>query len=314
MNDPLTPFLDHQGVLILDGGLATELERRGEDLADPLWSAKTLVERPEVVRAVHEEYLLAGADCIASASYQATFEGLARRGLSWSEAEALLLDSVTLAREARDGFQETIGTASGRLRPLVAASVGPYGAFLADGGEYRGDYDLDVAALKEFHAPRLAILANAGADLLAFETVPSFDEAVAIVELLEASAGIPGWISFTCRDEEHISDGTPLRDVLSEIEPCERLLAVGVNCTPPELISPLLRGIRGATEKPLVVYPNSGESWDAVAKAWIDEPSATRLEDQAAEWHALGARLIGGCCRTTPETISRIRGRLIPDG
>ena len=170
-----------------------------------------------------------------------------------------------------------------------------------------------VDGLSAFHTGRLAILERSGADILAVETIPSVDEARAIVRLLDETTGPPAWISFTCRDEERISDGTPLAEVLGEIEGCERIVAVGVNCTPPELISPLLRSIEGATRKPLVVYPNSGEGWDAEAKEWVDEPSATRLEEQVEEWRALGVRLVGGCCRTTPRTIARIRARLVAD-
>ena len=309
--NPLVPFLDRQPVLILDGGLATELEARGEDLDDPLWSAKVLVERPELLRQVHREYLFAGADCVASASYQATFEGLAERGFSPERAAALLRTSVDLAVEARDEFWSDAAHRGNRLRPLVAASVGPYGAYLADGSEFRGDYDLDLDALAEFHRERLGVLSASGADLLAFETVPSRIEALALARLLDGTTGPPAWMSFSCRDGRCISDGTSLREVVAEIESCERLVAVGVNCTAPRHVSSLLRSVGGSTTKLLVAYPNSGERYDVEGKAWRPGDHGVEPEEACREWLDLGARLIGGCCRTSPTTIRSIRRRLV---
>lgn len=307
MIDPIAPFLAHRGVLVLDGGLATELENRGEDLVDPLWSAKALLENPTVIREVHLDYLRSGADCVTSASYQATFEGLERRGLSHAEAAGLLRRSVELAIEARDLFWRETAAGGDRLRPLVAASVGPYGAFLADGSEYSGDYGLGVEALAAFHRERFDLLSTAGADLVACETIPSRLEALALMRLLDGKAGTVGWMSFSCRDAECLSDGTPLRRMLEEIEGSRSIVAVGVNCTPPEHISGLLESVRGVTSKPLVVYPNSGETWDALGKEWDDAPTAGGLAEEAVEWLRLGAVILGGCCRTGPDDIRALR-------
>lgn len=308
---PLDPFLESQPALILDGGLATELETRGEDLDDPLWSAKVLLERPERIRRVHHDYLAAGADCVTSASYQASFEGFARRGLSRDKARALFQASVDLAREARDGFWAVPGHREGRHRPLVAASVGPYGAYLADGSEFRGDYDLGLDELTEFHRERFEALSRSGADLLALETVPSCVEAQALARLLESTPGPPAWMSFSCRDGRHISDGTPLRDVAAELDGCRRLVAVGVNCTAPRHVASLLRSVRGATGKLLVAYPNSGERYDVEGKAWRPGGDEAEPVEACREWLDQGARLIGGCCRTSPATIRAMRRKLL---
>ncbi len=312
MENPLSPFLDAAGVLILDGGLATELEYRGADLGGPLWSARVLVEEPDRVADVHEAYLRAGADCIVSASYQATFEALAERGLTGAAAADLMRGSVELAIAARDRVWEEL-EGSGRSRPLVAASVGPYGAYLADGSEYRGDYGLSVEDLARFHRPRLELLAASGADLLAFETIPSLEEAVALAGLLDATSGIPAWLSFSCRDEESLCDGTPIERAVAAVEGCERLLALGINCTAPHLILPLLERARRATRKPLLAYPNSGEGWDGAAKRWLSAEETGRPVERCREWHAAGARLIGGCCRTRPEDIAALRDELLGD-
>lgn len=308
----LAPFLENQGVVILDGGLATELEARDLDLNDDLWSARVLIEQPDAIRRVHTDYLLAGADCVASASYQATIEGFAARGLDEHEAVALLRRSVTLALEARQMFWSEPENRIGRVKPLVAASIGPYGAYLADGSEFRGDYELDEGALVEFHRPRWEVLASSGADLLACETIPSRHEARALRLLLEESPDTQAWFSFSCRDEQHLSDGSLLADVLVELDDCPQIVAVGVNCTAPRFISALIHTASGATSKPIAVYPNAGEGWDATTKRWVpvDQDSPT-LVSSCREWVDLGVRLIGGCCRTTPADIHQVRQQLL---
>src|SRR4051794_6322357 len=229
--NPLQPFLDCSGAVILDGGLATELERRGADLRDPLWSAKLLVENPGLIRDVHLDYFRAGADVGTSASYQASFLGFCRRGLSPREAGDLLRLSVRLVQEARDAFMAE--APAGRLRPLVAASVGCYGAYLADGSEYRGDYDLTAEDLIDWHRPRLETLLDAGPDLLACETIPCLAEAEALVRLLEEFPAVPAWLSFSCRDGAHLWTGEPFAEAVRIASAARNVAAVGVNCTAP---------------------------------------------------------------------------------
>lgn len=308
----LSPFLETQGIAILDGGLATELEAQGFDLNDELWSAKVLLEQPDSIQRLHLGYLLAGADCIASASYQATIEGFVQRGLAEDDAGKLLRRSVDLALEARAEFWSDPENRVGRLKPLVAASIGPYGAYLADGSEFRGDYGLNEDALVDFHRSRWRLLASSGADLLACETIPSRQEARALRRLLEETQEAQAWFSFSCCDEQHLSDGSRLAEVSAELDDCPQILAIGVNCTAPRHISGLIRAASGATSKPIVVYPNAGEGWDAMAKRWApaDHDSPT-LVGSCVEWVDLGARLIGGCCRTTPDDIRQVRQILL---
>lgn len=301
--NPIAEALTQTRPLILDGALATELEARGCDLADSLWSAKVLMEQPELIYAVHRDYFAAGAQVAITASYQATPRGFAARGLEIGKAGELIRLSVTLAQRARDDYR----AASGTTAPLlVAGSVGPWGAYLANGAEYRGDYALPPEEMKDFHRPRVAALLEAGVDLLACETLPSFGEAQALIALLAEFPQSSAWFSFTLRDAEHISDGTPLESVMKVINAAPQVVAVGINCIALESVTPALRTLQALTQKPLLVYPNSGEQYDAESKSWHSAPSGCTLQEKFSEWQQAGAQLIGGCCRTSPEDIRAI--------
>ncbi len=304
--DPIGPILTQHGIVILDGALATELERRGCDLRDPLWSARVLLEQPEMIRKLHYDYFAAGADCATTASYQATLPGLARRGLDAGEAAAVIRRSVELAREARDQFWADPRAHHARPRPFVAASVGPYGAYLADGSEYRGDYGLSLAELMNFHRPRMRILLEAAPDILAFETIPCAREAEALVSLLAELPQATAWLSFTARDGRSLRSGESFAEAVRNFAATPQVLAVGMNCTSPEFVSPLIRAAREVTDKPILAYPNSGEGFDPSTREWIGTPSCGSFAAAAREWYAAGARLIGGCCRTRPEDIGAI--------
>jgi homocysteine S-methyltransferase len=295
---PLEPILARHGSVVLDGGLGTELDRRSADLRDPLWSAKALLESPELIRDVHAAYFAAGADVAISASYQASFAGLARRGLDGEAAASLFRRSVELAREA--------ATAAGGDR-LVAASVGPYGAFLGNGAEYTGDYDLDEAGLVEFHAPRFEALAEAEPDLFAIETIPSIVEARALTQALDRGKQVPAWISFSCRDGAHLCDGTPFEVAVNVATSSPSVIAVGVNCTSPLHVISLVEIAAGLTDLPIVCYPNRGAFWEPRRKVWVDPPRQdARPSLRPLDWREAGARLIGGCCGTTPTDIAAI--------
>ncbi|MEZ4864184.1 MAG: homocysteine S-methyltransferase [Caldilineaceae bacterium] len=306
----LDPLLAQSDVVLLDGAMATELERRGADLWDPLWSAKVLLENPDLIRQVHYDYFVAGADVAITATYQASFAGLAARGLDEAQAAKLMQFGVQLALEAREQFrlQAAPGTTLSPL--LVAASIGPYGAYLHDGSEYTGDYGLTIEELMAWHRPRLALLAQSGADLLACETIPSLAEATALTHLLQEFPWTPAWLSFSCRDGEHLSHGERLAEGVTLAEQCDQIVAVGVNCTAPRYIEPLLHSVAGLTTKLLLVYPNSGERWDAVHQCWLPGTGATDFALAAQRWYAAGARIIGGCCRTTPADIAALRASL----
>lgn len=282
------------GSVLLDGGLATELEARGHDLSDPLWSARLLADAPQEIAAVHAAYFRAGATIATTASYQASFEGFAARGFDRRETAGLLRRSVELAKAARDE--------SGGGGLLVAASIGPYGAALADGSEYRGRYGLSVAALARWHRPRLETLADAGADLLACETVPDIDEAQALVELVR-SVGKPAWLSYTI-EGDRTRAGQSLSDAFAVAAGVDEIVAVGVNCCAPDDVLPAIARA-AAVGKPVIVYPNSGERWDALRHNWIGRSRFST--DLAGQWIAAGARIVGGCCRVGPADIADLR-------
>lgn len=303
-------FLDVQSTFVVDGGLATELEWRGYDLDDPLWSARLLLETPEAIQQVHADYLQAGADCIIAASYQATVPGLMARGLSAPAAADVLRRAVHLAMAARDAFWSVEQNRRQRQRPLVAASVGPYGAYLANGAEYTGDYALNTAELLAWHHQRWHILAASGADILACETCPSYSELEAYCHLLSETPHMPAWVSFTARDGRHISDGTPIADCAARLHHVPNVVAVGVNCTSPRLMPELITAVRSATDKYVIVYPNSGERYDAVHKTWGGESDPATFGTMSREWRKMGAVMIGGCCRTRPAHIRQIRDRV----
>lgn len=310
MQFPIDSFLSRRPVIVLDGALATELERRGADLADPLWSARCLLDCPDMVRTVHLDYFSAGADVATTATYQATFEALQRRGVEHAAAARVMHDAVGLALSARDEFWSVAANRLDRLRPLVAASIGPYGAMLADGSEYRGHYAVSDAALREFHRPRLRVLARSGADVLACETVPCLREALAVARELREFPAMSAWISFSCQDGNRNCEGEDVAVCAAALQPYAQIAAIGVNCTAPDHIRGLLRRMGGETDKPLVAYPNSGEQYDAKAKIWNGPGVRSEaFAEQACSWYEAGARLIGGCCRTTPKDIEGIAAK-----
>jgi homocysteine S-methyltransferase len=292
------------GLLLLDGGLSTQLERAGADLRDALWSARLLIDEPDAIRAAHRAFLDAGADVVITASYQASFEGFAARGLDATEAATLMRRSVSLARRAVEDVDRI-----GREPALVAASVGPFGAVLADGSEYTGAYGRSVAELTAFHERRLRVLWEAEPDLLAIETIPSLDEARAVLIALSGVPDAVAWCSFTCRDGSTLADGSPFEAAVATVAAAPAILAIGVNCTHPGFVPELVRRAAALTDRPIVAYPNRGARWDPAARRWVGEANAD-LGEAARTWRAAGAGLIGGCCGTDAEDIAAIRRRL----
>ena len=294
--------------IVLDGGLATELEKGGFDISGDLWSAAMLQSNPRAIVDVHRAYLEAGAECLISASYQASRMGFTSTGISAEAADQLILDSVSLAIAARDEY--LAGNQGATPSPLVAASIGPYGAALADGSEYSGDYKTSATMLREFHDSRLRLLDGSAADLLACETIPDMNEASILRDLL-MNVSKPAWVSFSCKDKKRISDGTPLSDACALFADHPKVLAVGINCTPPHLITELISAARsGAPDKDIVVYPNSGETYHADDNSWSGDAATTSFGFRVEEWLDAGATLIGGCCRTGPAQIEMVRNAM----
>ncbi len=294
-------FLEQDKPIILDGGLGSELNDRGYDISTPLWSAGLLIDSPQAIIDAHRAYLDAGAQCITSASYQASITGFATMGLSPEQAKELFIKSVDLAKSAIDEFLQQNPDCG--YQPLVAASIGPYGAFVADGSEYSGDYGVDNATLLEFHRQRLIWLDAAGADVLACETIPSIQEAVVLSQLLE-QVNTPAWLSFSCQDERLLNDGNTLRQAVALFEHHPRVLAIGVNCTAPQFIQSLIGEIRSASwDRAIVVYPNSGGHYDADDKVWHGIETPLECAAAARSWYEAGAKIIGGCCRMGPAHI-----------
>jgi homocysteine S-methyltransferase len=303
---PFTPFVEARGLVVIDGALATELEARGADLADPLWSARVLLEQPALIAQVHTDYFAAGADIAIAATYQATVQGFASRGLDRAAAESLIRRAVAMACEARDTFWADPANRTGRTRPLVAASVGPFGAFLADGSEYRGDYALDEDALVAWHRDRFALLADSGADLLACETIPCAAEARALLHLLDEHPRARAWLTFSARDEAHLSSGECFDAIAAVVGAHPQVIAVGINCTAPAHVTALIRAARAVTDTPIIVYPNAGETYDPETKRWAPTVACVPFVDSARVWQLAGATAIGGCCRTTPSDIAAL--------
>ena len=291
--------------LILDGGLSNVLEELGCDLNHELWSAKLLIDQPELIIKAHLAYLRSGAQCIITSSYQASIKGFERIGLNRSDAIKLLIRSVELALEAKNIFlkesrnNETI---------YVAASIGPYGAFLADGSEYRGNYLISDNELMEFHAEKINILESTDVDFLAFETIPSLLEVSVLSQLLISSAK-PSWVSFSCKDEFHLNDGSKIIEAAKLLADNPKIFAIGVNCTSPKYISAIIDSLKQSLpEKKILVYPNSGEVYHVQSKSWLGVSDPFSFEKMAQEWREKGADIIGGCCRIGPEHIKRISG------
>lgn len=291
---------DDSAPVVLDGGLSTALEQGGADLSGALWTARLLAEEPGRIAAAHRAFFEAGAQVATTASYQASVEGLAAAGFDEAEARRLIRLSVTLARDVRDELSEE------RPGLLVAASVGPYGAFLADGSEYTGDYDVPSGRLRDFHGPRLELLAEAGPDLLAVETIPTTVEAEVLVALLD-ELDVPAWLSYSVRGDR-TSAGQPLTDAFALLAGHRTLVAAGVNCSEQADVLGAVRSAVAATGLPAVAYPNRGGSWDSEAKQWAY--GAALDLDLVDHWLGAGVRYVGGCCGTGPSDVAGLAERV----
>lgn len=310
MRDLISENLENRSGIVIDGAMATELEKMGVQTNNELWSATALIENPEAIKAVHKSYFQAGADIAITNTYQANIKEFMKIGLSESESEQLIIKAVKLADQARNEYYRDLSRKERQIRaphPLIAGSVGPYGAYLADGSEYRGDYSLSQKEFQDFHRSRMELLAQAGVDLFAMETQPNFAETKALVNLLENEFPQQhAWLSFSINDPQTLCDGTLLTEAVEQYNDVEQISAIGVNCTNMENIEATVKNIRAVTTKPIVVYPNNGDIYDPETKTWAKNESADTFGQLVPAWLQAGANLIGGCCRTTPQDIQEI--------
>ncbi|OCG25505.1 homocysteine S-methyltransferase [Gilliamella sp. App2-1] len=303
-NHPISALLKQKKYIIIDGALASELQHRGCDLNDSLWSAKVLIEKPELIRQVHYDYFKAGADCAITASYQASPLGFKKKGITFEESIKLIKTSVELAQQAKLQY---LNETNRNKTLLIAGSVGPYGAYLANGSEYTGDYQLTESEFIVFHRDRIQALIDAKVDILACETLPSFAEIKALVKLIQQFPTINAWFSLTLKDAQHLSDGSPLSQVIDYLNNIEQIVSIGINCIALESVTPALEVLNKLTSKPLIVYPNSGEQYNPITKQWHkNHQHNCTFSNQLPTWVKLGAKLIGGCCQTTPNDIEEI--------
>lgn len=301
-------ILKSKSPFIIDGGLSNVLEAQGHDLNHKLWTAHLLEKHPEAIIQAHYDYLKSGAQCITTSSYQASIPGLLAIGYTREAAEKLIIKSIQLAEVA---IKRALDSGIIDFQPLIAASIGPYGAYLADGSEYHGNYDVSDETLRDFHLERISILDRSNADMLACETIPSYQEASVLSDLLN-HVSKPVWMSFSCKDEEHLNDGSKIKSIVSTFRSHPKVFAIGVNCTDPKYISGIIKCIKANSgNKKIIVYPNSGEAYNAKSKTWLGLSEPKLFVKMTQEWSKLGANIIGGCCRIGPEHIRNISETLV---
>lgn len=281
--------------VVLDGGLSTQLEVLGAKFSGALWTGRALLENPDIVRQAHKDFVDAGAEIISTASYQLSRAGFVAEGLSEADADRALVRSVEIAKDA------VAGTTA-----KVAASIGPWGATMHDGSEYRGNYGVSQEFLENFHRERMSVLAQAKPDYWAVETIPEVTEAKALATVLAEFADIPAWVSFSCQDDSHVASGEPIADAVRAVTGVPSVMAVGVNCVPPENVAGLARAIRSATDLPIIAYPNRGGIWDAASGDWQGQ-SPKPLAEWLPEWAPIGVHMVGGCCGHGASDIRALR-------
>ena len=296
-----TEFLTNNPV-VLDGAMSTPLEKLGADTNNDLWTAKALIDNEELVYEVHKMYFEAGADLIITDTYQANVQAFEKVGYSEKEARNLIKKAVKIAQKARDDYENKTGKHN-----YIAGTIGPYGAYLANGSEYRGDYELSTKEYQQFHLPRIEELVTTGVDILAIETQPKLDEVLAILELLKKKYPQQKvYVSYTLSDDDTISDGTPLPRAIHALEDYSQVIAVGINCVKLELVEPALKNMKEITDKHLIVYPNSSTVYDPKSKTWSQPKTSVTFEELIPNWYEAGARIIGGCCTTGPKEIKAV--------
>ncbi|KRL96314.1 homocysteine S-methyltransferase [Limosilactobacillus equigenerosi] len=292
-----------QGPLVLDGAMSTPLEHYGLDTNNQLWTAMALVKDPQKVYQVHLDYFNAGADLVITNTYQANLPAFLTAGFTETQARQFIRHAVELANQARDDYEVKTGKHN-----YVAGTIGPYGAYLADGSEYTGNYELSVDEYQAFHRPRLEEILAAGIDVLAVETQPKLTETQAVLELVHQLApDLPVYVAFSLHDDHHLADGTALATAVQAIATDSQVVAVGFNCVALDVVEPAIQLIHATTDLPIIVYPNSGATYDPTTKTWSDPASGPTFKELIPTWYHAGATIIGGCCTTMPHDIENVR-------
>lgn len=291
---------------LIDGAMSTALEQLGADTNNSLWTASVLANQPALVKKVHQEYFKAGARLAITDTYQANVPAFIKNGYSKQEAHSLIKQAVTLAKEARDEYQQETG-----IYNYVAGALGPYGAYLANGSEYTGDYYLSTIEYQQFHRPRLTDILTVGVDVIAIETQPRLDEVLAELDLVkELAPDTLCYVSFSLKDSTYLPDGTPLAVAARTVAKYPNVFAVGVNCIPLEEVTAAIETIHQVTDKPVIAYPNSSATYNPATKTWSYPRGRRDLVDYLPQWLAAGLTIIGGCCTTTPQDIAALHAYL----
>lgn len=298
----MTIFDDAKKGLVLDGAMADELQRQGIDLNSKLWTASALIDQEEKVYHAHLNYFKAGANIVITDTYQANLPAFEKAGYSQKQAEEFIKKAVRIAKQARDDYERQT-----EIHNYVAGTVGPYGAYLADGNEYRGDYELSPQEYLDFHLPRLRLILAEKPDLIALETQPKLTETQVLLDwLTQHVPEVPVYVSFTLKDKTTISDGTSLAHAAQVVDKYKQVVGIGINCVAPNLVTPALELLSKNTIKPLVVYPNQGASYNPEIKEWEEVKEHFDFSKLTKTWYEKGARLIGGCCTTGPKEVKQI--------
>lgn len=286
---------------VIDGAMSTALEELGYNTQSELWTAAAIIDRPDLIYKVHFNYLKAGADLIMTDTYQANIDAFKKLGYSEPESKGFISHAVKIAQQARDDYEKETGK-----HAYIIGTVGPYGAYLADGNEYRGDYNLSFDEYKSFYYEKIKLIINAGADVIGIETQPKLSETKAILSIIHTLSPIPVYVSFTLKDATHISEGIKLSRAVANVAIDPYVSAIGVNCTKLEIVESALHIMKKVTKKPLIIYPNTSAKYNIKTKKWTKSSNSKDFKDYIIKWYNAGAQLIGGCCTTLPKEINEI--------
>lgn len=317
--------------LVLDGALGTQLESiipndsEIQPKNDPLWSTKVLMTQPKLIERIHYQYLQSGSDIIMTSTYQASCAGLIKYANSYTDEVAHVWErSVDMANNAIRRHKLENNTKPIRNRdPIICGSVGPYGAFLANGAEYTGEYGMISNEELEKHHFKLLqfLILHPDVKLIAIETIPNFREFKVLVNLLTKLLSLHGpnqkfYLSINVRNESEMCDGTPVEKVMNYLNfkmktmgiLQRNIFAIGYNCVDYHLVTSLIDNLTMFNEFhiPMIVYPNLGYVYSTKHEEYIAYQDTNELELMILDWLKRGVKIIGGCCGSGPQEIEKI--------